>query len=110
MGHAMRSNGGRAVRARSEALLTCRRSHEEAPDDGSLVAGDVGGGEQLGERLAEVIHLLVQAPDVAARILQHPRRRTLLHSFPFTSSISSRALADDLIRYGWVRGRTPPDN
>ena len=52
-------------------------SHEEAPDNGGLVAGDVGGGEQLGERLAEVVHLLVQAPDVAARILQHPRRRAL---------------------------------
>jgi hypothetical protein len=40
-----------------------------------LTAGDIGGGEQLGERLAEVVHLLVQAPDVVARVLQHPRRR-----------------------------------
>lgn len=70
-----------AVRARALSSI-CRRSHEEAPDDGGLVAGDVSGGEQLGERLAEVVHLLVQAPDVAARILQHPRRRALLCPFP----------------------------
>jgi hypothetical protein len=53
------------------------RSHEEAPDDGGLVAGDIAGGEQLGERLAEVVHLLVQASDVAACVPQHPRRRAL---------------------------------
>jgi hypothetical protein len=57
-----------------------RWSHEQAPDDGGLVAGDIGGGEQLGQRLAEVVHLLVQAPDVAARVLQHPRRRPLHYS------------------------------
>jgi hypothetical protein len=59
--------------------LIWQRSHEEAPDDGGLVAGDIGGGEQLGEPLAEVVHLLVQAPDVVARVLQHPRRRSLHH-------------------------------
>jgi hypothetical protein len=57
-----------------------QRSQEEAPDDGGLVAGDIGGGEQLGERLAEVVHLLVQASDVAACVLQHPRRRALHYS------------------------------
>jgi len=68
---------------RSHRELAClfrpvrRWSHEQAPDDGGLVAGDIGGGEQLGERLAEVVHLLVQAPDVAARVLKHPRRRVL---------------------------------
>ena len=52
-------------------------SHEEAPDDGGLVGGDGVGGEQRGERLAEVVNLPVEAPDIAARLLQHPRRRTL---------------------------------
>jgi len=68
---------------RSHRELAClfrpvrRWSHEQAPDDGGLVAGDIDGGEQLGERLAEVVHLPVQAPDVAARVLKHPRRRVL---------------------------------
>lgn len=53
-------------------------SHEEAPDHGGLFGGDGVGVEERGERLAEVVHLPVQAPDVAARLLQHPRRRTPL--------------------------------
>jgi hypothetical protein len=51
--------------------------HEEAADDGGLRGADVCGGEQLGEAVAEVVDLPVQAPDVAARLLQNPRRRHL---------------------------------
>lgn len=54
-----------------------QRLHEEAADDGSLRCADIGGGEQLGEAVTKVIDLPVQAPDVAARLLQHPRRRHL---------------------------------
>lgn len=85
-----RSNGQpRMRRAIGRCMVGGDRSHEEAPDDGRLVAGDVGGGEQLSERLAEVVHLLVQAPDVAARLLQNPRRRAL-HSYAH-AAVSSLA-------------------
>jgi hypothetical protein len=48
--------------------------HEQAADDRRLRAAHVGRRQQLRQPLAQVVHLLVQAPDVVARLLQHPRR------------------------------------
>jgi hypothetical protein len=57
-----------------------RLLHEQATDDCGLRRADVGGSEQLGEAVAEVVHLPVQAPDIAARLLQHCSRRHRLHA------------------------------
>jgi hypothetical protein len=54
-----------------------RRLQEQAADDGGLRRADFRGGEQLGEAVAEVVHLPVEAPDAAACLLQHRRRRHL---------------------------------
>jgi len=48
--------------------------HEQASDDSRLRAAHVGRSQQLRQPLAQVVHLLVQAPDVVACFLQHPRR------------------------------------
>lgn len=48
--------------------------HEQASDDSRLRAAHVGRSQQLRQPLAQVVHLLVQAPDVVACLLQHPRR------------------------------------
>lgn len=74
-------------------------SHEEAPDDGGLLVGDRVGGEQRGERLAEVVHLPVQAPDVAARLLQHPRRRA-----PVSAIAGLRRLREQGLQLGQQLG------
>jgi hypothetical protein len=47
--------------------------HQQATDDRLLRAAHVRRRQQLQQPLTQVIHLPVQAPDVAARFLQHPR-------------------------------------
>ena len=60
----------------------CGWLHEEAADDGGLRGADVCGGEQLRQAVAEVVDLPVQATDIAACLLQHPRRRHLhVHTY-----------------------------
>lgn len=60
-------------------------SPKQAPDDRGLSTVNVVVGKQLGEPLAQVVHLPVQAPDVVAGILQdfgcwhlHHRSKTLV--------------------------------
>ena len=63
---------------------------EEAADDLGAWAVVIHAGHEVGEPVAEVVHLPVQALDVAARLLQQLRRRRLhfiLHP-PLTTIIN----------------------
>ena len=53
---------------------------EEAADDLGGGAVVVHGGHEVGEAVAQVVHLPVQALDVAARLLEQLRRRRLQHA------------------------------
>jgi hypothetical protein len=61
---------------------------EQATDDLGAGAVVVHGGHEVGEAVAEVVHLPVQALDVAARLLEQLRRRRL-HAQYFTSRLIS---------------------
>lgn len=64
---------------------------EEAADDVGAGAVVVHGGHEVGQAVAQIVHLPVQALDVAASLLEQLRRRRLQHA-SFTSD-------DDLVTW-----------
>jgi len=65
---------------RGRQLVVDRSLAEEAADDLGAGAVLVHGGHEVGEAVAQVVHLPVQALDVAARLLEQLRRRRLQHA------------------------------
>jgi hypothetical protein len=84
---------------------------EQATDDLGAGAVVVHGGHEVGEAVAEVVHLPVQALDVAARLLEQLRRRRL-HAQYFTSRLISFVTSIDAtyarMHVGWCASVSSP--